>query len=96
MESNHDIGIAECNILQVEDDDAQLDNGQEYKRDVYETLAAMDLHIQDKIFKQTPPNKLYRRTVISGIRFSPSYWFILPAICMHIVSSQNQLCTQFR
>ena len=41
MESNHDIGIAECNILQVEDDDAQLDNGQEYKRDVYETLAAM-------------------------------------------------------
>lgn len=69
MGSNHDIGIAECNILQVEDDDAQLDNGQEYKSDVYETMAAMELHIQDKIFKQTPPNKLYRRTVISGIRF---------------------------
>lgn len=63
------IDIAECAIGVTETDDFQMDDGREFAVDVYSVEEAMLLHIQDKRFCQTPPNKLYRRSVVGDVRF---------------------------
>ena len=61
--------IAECCVLETEEDDAQLDDGSYAEWHSYNTREAMRLHIADSKFRQTPPNKLYRRETIGDIRF---------------------------
>lgn len=61
--------IAECKVGITESDDCPMDDGSEFSVETYSAEEAMLLHIQDKIFCQTPPNKLYRRSVIEKIRF---------------------------
>lgn len=61
--------IAECAIGITETDDFPMDDGSEFTVKVFSAEEAMLLHIQDKLFCQTPPNKLYRRSVIGEIRF---------------------------
>ncbi len=61
--------IAECCVLETEEDDARLDDGSYAEGHSYNTLEAMRLHIADSKFRQTPPNKLYRRKTIGDIRF---------------------------
>lgn len=67
MEGNVD--IAECEILETEDDSCPLDDGTGAEVHSYSGVEAMSLHIEDTWFRQTPPNKLYRRRVLEGVRF---------------------------
>ena len=67
MES--DVDIAEYGILNTENDYAALDNGSSCESKIYSVQEAMQLHISDSLFRQTPPNKLYRRSTIGEIRF---------------------------
>jgi len=64
-----DVDIAECDIVLTEVDDFPLDDGSSAETKVYDVEQAMGLHIRDAIFCQTPPNKLYRSSVIRDIRF---------------------------
>lgn len=64
-----DVDIAECGILETELDDVALDDGSRFESKAYNVHNAMSLHIADSIFRQTPPNKLYRRSTIGDIRF---------------------------
>lgn len=63
------VDIAECAICLTEGEDAPLEDGSQAQVQVYSRLEAMKLHIQDRLFCQTPPNKLYRRSVVGDIRF---------------------------
>lgn len=64
-----DVDIVECGLLETELDDAPLDDGSCFESKVYTVEEAMKLHIADSLFRQTPPNKLYRRSTIGAIRF---------------------------
>lgn len=62
------VDIAECGICLVEGDAFPPERGSG-KVQICTREEAMELHIQDQIFCQTPPNKLYKRDVIGDIRF---------------------------
>lgn len=64
-----DVGIAECEIGMTETDDMPMDDGTGAEILVCETEEALGLHIADQVFRQTPPNKLYRRECVGDIRF---------------------------
>ena len=64
-----DVDIAECGILETNGDHAVLDDCSSFESRVYSVQEAMKLHIADSLFRQTPPNKLYRRSTIGKIRF---------------------------
>ena len=66
---DEDVDIAECGILETESDHTALDDGSCFESKIYSVQEAMKLHIADSLFRQTPPNKLYRRSTIEGIRF---------------------------
>ena len=63
------VDIAECEIGITENDDFVMDDGTGARILVCETEEALRLHIQDEIFRQTPPNKLYHRECVGDIRF---------------------------
>ena len=63
------VDIAECALLETEQDDVSLDDGSEAEIRICSREEAMQLHIRDEIFCQTPPNKLYRRSAIRDVRF---------------------------
>ena len=63
------VEIAECEIGLTETDDLPMDDGTGAKVLVCGTEEALRLHIQDEVFRQTPPNKLYRRECVADIRF---------------------------
>lgn len=64
-----DVDIAECDILETEQNDIPMDNGTGASVRVCSREEAMGLHIRDEIFCQTPPNKLYRRSTLRDVRF---------------------------
>ncbi len=64
-----DVDIAECALLETFDDNAVLEDGTGAEVTVCTAEEAMSHHIADTIFRQTPPNKLYRRSVVGDIRF---------------------------
>lgn len=66
---DEDVDIAECGILEIESDHAALDDGSSFESKIYSVQEAMKLHVADSLFRQTPPNKLYRRSTIGKIRF---------------------------
>lgn len=63
------VDIAECEIGITETDDLVMDDGTGASILVCDTEEALRLHIQDEVFRQTPPNKLYRRACVGDIRF---------------------------
>ncbi|MDY4507763.1 MAG: glycosyltransferase [Candidatus Faecousia sp.] len=63
------VDIAECVIGLTENDNLPMDDGTGAEILVCDTEEALGLHIQDAMFCQTPPNKLYRRECVGGIRF---------------------------
>ena len=64
-----DVDIAECAIGITQTDDFSMDDGAAYTADAYPVEQALKLHIRDELFCQTPPNKLYRSSVVGDIRF---------------------------
>ena len=64
-----DVDIAECALMETYDDHAILEDGTGAEITVCTAEEAMAHHIADTIFRQTPPNKLYRRSVVGDIRF---------------------------
>ena len=64
-----DVDIAECELLETESDNAPLDGPKTDGILVCTAEEAMAHHIGDAIFRQTPPNKLYRRSTVGSIRF---------------------------
>ena len=64
-----DVGITECSMICTEDDSADMDNAGHAEVNIYSAEDALRLHIADKFFRQTIWNKLYRRNVISDVRF---------------------------
>jgi len=63
------VDIAECDICLTERDDQAMDDGSDAEVQICDVEDAMRLHIRDEIFRQTPPNKLYRSEMIGDIRF---------------------------
>ena len=65
-----DVDIVECGICTVEGDFAAFDSiDKEYEIYVCSPQEALRNTIEDRAFRQTPVNKLYRRTAIGEIRF---------------------------
>lgn len=64
-----DVELAECEIGITESDTMPMDDGSTAAIRICNTEEAMRLHIQDQVFCQTPPNKLYSRRIIGDIRF---------------------------
>lgn len=64
-----EIDITECAILKTEQDNARLSDGKNAKTHTYSVDEALLLHIEDTLFCQTPPNKLYRRSTLDHVRF---------------------------
>ena len=64
-----DVGIAECVIGETDSDDLPMTDGTGANVLVCDTQEALRLHIRDEMFRQTPPNKLYRAETIGDIRF---------------------------
>lgn len=64
-----DVDIAECEMLETESDDAPLEPPADARVLICAAGEAMAHHIRDRIFRQTPPNKLYRRSTVGEIRF---------------------------
>ena len=60
--------IAECAHMDVWDDHAAFDSAEAPVR-TYTPAEAMAEHIRDRIFRQMPVNKLYRRDTLGDIRF---------------------------
>lgn len=67
MDENTD--LTECTVTDTENDHCELDDGSIYEATAATTVEAMALHLQESMFCQTPPNKLYRRSIIGDIRF---------------------------
>lgn len=63
-----DADIAECDFLNVYDDNAEFDFSDAAVQR-YSVRDAMAEHIQDRIFRQVVWNKLYRRHTMDGVRF---------------------------
>ncbi|MGM9584900.1 MAG: glycosyltransferase family 2 protein [Faecousia sp.] len=63
------VEIAECEIGTTESDEMPMEDGSGAEILVCDTEDAMHLHIQDQVFRQTPPNKLYSRACVDDIRF---------------------------
>ena len=66
---DQDVDIVECAIGMTETDNFSMDDGCAFTAQTYPVAEAMKLHIRDELFCQTPPNKLYRRSVVGNIRF---------------------------
>lgn len=64
-----DTDIAECEIVETEEKNCLLEDGSNAEISCFTAEEAMMLHIADRWFRQTPPNKLYRREVLDGVRF---------------------------
>jgi glycosyltransferase involved in cell wall biosynthesis len=64
-----DIDIVECEMVKTEGDYAPFSVSEKVQSDVYTVSEAIKQHICDKLFRQTPPNKLYRRSVVEDVRF---------------------------
>ena len=64
-----DTDIAECAIAEVYDDHFRLDDGSCVEAQTYSREEAMRLHIRNELFRQTPPNKLYRSHTVKEVRF---------------------------
>lgn len=67
--TGEDIDIAECVIGITDADDMPMEDGSVFTANAFSAEDAMLLHIQEKMFCQTPPNKLYRRSTVGDIRF---------------------------
>lgn len=67
MENGAD--IAECAITETENDDLILDDASVCETQLFSKEEAMRVHIRDELFRQTPPNKLYRRHTLQNVRF---------------------------
>lgn len=64
-----EVDIVECCITETHSDDSPLDDGDTFASATYDVEEAMRLHIENRLFLQTPPNKLYRAQVLKGVRF---------------------------
>lgn len=64
-----DVDIAECRYGLTQGDDMPMDDGSQARVLVLPVEQAMEKHISDELFCQTPPNKLYRRRVVEGVDF---------------------------
>ena len=67
--TGEEVDIAECCVAWTESEDCPLDDGCDAKVEIVDAQQAMRLHIRDEQFCQTPPNKLYRASVVGNIRF---------------------------
>lgn len=63
------VDLVECSIIATERNDIDFTNLESSKTIISSSEEAMELHIMDKCFKQTPPNKLIRRSILANIRF---------------------------
>lgn len=64
-----DVDIVECEMVKTAGDQALFHVSSDAESAVYGGSEAMALHICDRVFRQTPPNKLYRRAVVGEVRF---------------------------
>lgn len=64
-----EVDLAECELGMTTEDTMDMDDGSRFETLEVSMEEAMILHIQDQIFRQTPPNKLYRRSAIADARF---------------------------
>lgn len=64
---SEDVDIAECEIVNTYTDEAEFSSAT--KTVTANTEEALRYNIGDKIFRQTPPNKLYRKSAVDGVYF---------------------------
>lgn len=58
---NSEVDIAECEIVITDIDEAEFEYSNKFDLKTYTRLDAMQLHIQNLLFNQTPVNKLYKK-----------------------------------
>lgn len=63
------VDIIECVMTNAYDDELEFPEGIEGVPIVMNAEQAMSAHISDTLFRQTPPNKLYRTAIAKGIQF---------------------------
>lgn len=90
--------VVECELMETESDYASLDAEENAMILCYTAEEAMLYHIQDRIFRQTPPNKLYRRSIIGNIRFpigkqidDEFFTYRIIANCRNLVHSDRRM-----
>ncbi|MBR5279195.1 MAG: glycosyltransferase, partial [Clostridia bacterium] len=66
--ASENIDIIECEFLLTEDDNVNFDKNND-QIEIFATQDAMKLHIEDKSFRQTVWNKLYRKSVLCNVDF---------------------------
>lgn len=66
-----DIDIIECNIINTTNDFVEFEKFDPSKSKIINCNSekALKYHIEDSIFRQTPPNKLYRMEIVGNIFF---------------------------
>ena len=64
-----EVDISECVIGETDRDDLPMTDGTGANVRIFSTEEALRLHIRDEVFRQTPPNKLYRAETVGDIRF---------------------------
>ncbi len=91
---NNGIDIVECEIITTNDDETNFDTLalENYTTEIYSTIDAMRFHIQDALFRQTPPNKLYRKSILNGVRFPVGTYIDDEFWTYKAVANANTLC----
>lgn len=98
---NNGADIAECEFINVQTDNEEFpETADEETR--YTTEAALKLHIEDKCFKQIIWNKLYKKEVISDIRFTEGksiddeYFTYLVIANANVLVHSSKVCYAYR
>lgn len=68
---DEEVDLAECRIVKSDDNHAEFLLLSEENNGLVRCFAeeALRYHIEDKMFHQTPPNKLYRRCIVENVPF---------------------------
>lgn len=66
-----EVDLVECCIVKTDGDEADFSLQNEGNSEVIKcsTEEALFYHIQDEMFQQTPPNKLYRKNIVQNVPF---------------------------
>lgn len=93
-----DVDLVECSIVNTTSDQADFTFEESVKYVVCNTYEALKNHIADMIFRQTPPNKLYRAEIIKDIPFpegkliDDEFWtYKVIGRCRKLIHSPNRL-----
>lgn len=88
--------LVECRLVETPDDNVDWSFDEKASIITCDAEKALEYHINDGIFRQTPPNKIYRKRVVEGIDFpvgkliDDEFWtYRVIGKCRKLVHSDN-------